>query len=181
MSEPRPTVSRRCVLKMGGSATLLPLGFILSGPGPIQRACAEIRAFEFKTLDHARAMLLLSVERTLFPYDFLADAQYMKIVVALDDKAAGDKDLATMVKAALAAFPDDFTARTEVKREEYLRGLEGSPFFRLVYQETITGIYGDPAVSILLGDEGSSVEHGGYLNRGFDDIGWLPADKQASK
>jgi hypothetical protein len=181
MSEPRPTVSRRYVLKMWGGATLLPMGFIFSFPGPIQRAYADVQAFEFKTLDHTQAMLLLSVARTLFPYDFLADAQYMKIVVVLDDKGAGDKDLATMVKAALATFPDDFTAMTEVKREEYLRGLEGSPFFLLVYQETITGLYGDPTVSILLGDEGSSVEHGGYLNRGFDDIGWLPADKQVNK
>jgi hypothetical protein len=159
----------------------LPLGFILSVPGPIQRACADVRAFEFKTLDRVQAMLLLSVARTLFPYDFLAHAQYMKIVVVLDDKAAEDKDLTTMVKAALAAFPDDFTAMTEVKRKEYLRSLEGSPFFLLVYQETITGLYGDPTVSILLGDEGSSVELGGYLKRGFDDIGWLPADKQVSK
>jgi hypothetical protein len=181
MSEPRPTVSRRYVLKIGGSATLLPLGFILSFPGPIHRAYADVHAFEFKSLDHAQAMLLLSVARTLFPYDFLADAQYMRIVVIIDDKAAGDKDLTTMVKAALAAFPDDFTAMTEVKREEYLRNLEGSPFFLLVYQETITGLYGDPAVSILLGDEGSSAEHGGYLKRGFDDIVWLPADKHARK
>ena len=26
----------------------------------------------------------------------------------------------------------------------------------------------------FFGFEGSSVEHGGYIQRGFDDIGWLP-------
>jgi hypothetical protein len=26
----------------------------------------------------------------------------------------------------------------------------------------------------LFGYEGSSLEYGGYLERGFDDIGWLP-------
>jgi hypothetical protein len=26
----------------------------------------------------------------------------------------------------------------------------------------------------FFGFEGSSVEHGGYIDRGFDDIGWLP-------
>ena len=27
----------------------------------------------------------------------------------------------------------------------------------------------------FFGFEGSSVEHGGYIRRGFDDIGWLPS------
>ena len=63
MSEPRPTVSRRYVLKIGSSATLLPLGFILGFPGPIQHAYADAHAFEFKALDHGQAMLLLSARR----------------------------------------------------------------------------------------------------------------------
>ncbi len=33
---------------------------------------------------------------------------------------------------------------------------------------------GNPRVAAFFGWEGSSVEHGGYINRGFDDIGWLP-------
>jgi hypothetical protein len=126
-------------------------------------------------------MLLLSVARTLFPHDFLPDEQYTKIVVVIDAKAAADNAVAMTVKEALAAFPNDFTAMEEAKREDYLRTLEGSPFFRLVYQETIVGLYGDPTVSALLGYEGSSVEHGGYLERGFDDISWLPRDKPVGK
>jgi hypothetical protein len=121
------------------------------------------------------------VARTLFPHDFLPDEQYMKIVAVLDAKAAAEKSVAMMVRAALSAFPDDFAAMEEAKREDYLRTLEGSPFFRLVYQETLVGLYGDPAVSTLLGYEGSSVEHGGYLKRGFDDISWLPTNKPLLK
>jgi len=136
---------------------------------------------ELKSLDDAQAGLLLRVARTLFPHDFLPDEQYMKIVAALDAKAAADNGVATMVKAALAAFPDDFTAMDDAKREGYLRSLEGSPFFSLIYQQTIVGLYGDPTVSSLLGDEGSSVEHGGYLERGFGDISWLPTDKSVGK
>jgi hypothetical protein len=177
----RPTVLRRDILKIGGSATLLPLTSVLGLAGPIRRAHAGARAFEFKSLDHTQAVLLLSVARTLFPHEFLPDEQYMKIVAALDAKAAADKSVATMMKAALAAFPDDATAMEEAKREDYLRALEGSPFFRLVYEETIVGLYGDPTVSALLGYEGSSVEHGGYLERGFDDISWLPTDKPVGK
>jgi hypothetical protein len=38
----------------------------------------------------------------------------------------------------------------------------------------MAGLYGNPRVAAFFGWEGSSVEHGGYINRGFDDIGWLP-------
>jgi hypothetical protein len=179
--ERRPIVSRRDILKIGGSATLVPLASILGLGAPVQRAHAIPRNVEFKSLDRSQARLLLSVTRTLFPHDFLPDDQYLNIVGRLDAKAAADQGVASMVKAALAAFPVDFTAMDEVKREDYLRTLEGSPFFAFVYEETLVGLYDDPAVSTLLGYEGSSVEHGGYLKRGFDDISWLPADEPAVK
>lgn len=172
----RPTVLRRDILKIGGGAALLPFASVVELAGPIQRAQAAALAVDLKSLDHAQAMLLLSVARTLFPHDFLPDEQYSKIVLAIDAKAAADDTVAMTVKKALAAFPNDFTAMADAKREEHLRTLQGSPFFRLVYEETIAGLYGDPTVSALLGYEGSSVEHGGYLKRGFDDISWLPAD-----
>jgi hypothetical protein len=34
---------------------------------------------------------------------------------------------------------------------------------------TINNLYGNPLVCRFFGFEGSSVEHGGYINRGFDD------------
>jgi hypothetical protein len=181
MAERRPFVSRRDILKIGGSATLVPLASVLGLAAPVQRALASPYAVEFKSLDRARARLLLSVMRTLFPHDFLPDDQYLKIVEMIDAKAAADPGVASMVNAALAAFPVDFAATDEVQREDYLRSIEGSPFFGIIYQETLVGLYGDPAVSTLLGFEGSSVDHGGYLKRGFDDISWLPADEPVPK
>jgi hypothetical protein len=52
--------------------------------------------------------------------------------------------------------------------------MEKSDFFQMVYGETINGVYGNRAVWDMFGYEGSSVEKGGYLTRGFDDIAWLP-------
>jgi len=181
VAERRPIVSRRDILKIGGSATLVPLASVLGLAAPVQRAHASPRTFEFKSLDRTQARLLLGVTRTLFPHDFLPDDQYLKIVASIDAKAAADQAVASMVKSALAAFPVDFTAIDEVKREDHLRSLEGSPFFAIIHQEALVGLYGDPAVSTLLGFEGSSVEHGGYLKRGFDDISWLPAEEPLAK
>jgi len=169
------------MIRMGGSASLMPLASALGLTAAPQSARAGLQALDLKSFDHAQSELLLSVARTLFPHDFLSDEQYMKIVASLDGKAAADKDIAAQIRTALAAFPDVFPAMEEVRREEYLRGIEGSPFFRLVYQATMAGLYGDPNVASLLGYEGSSVEHGGYLDRGFDDIAWLPVSAPVRK
>jgi hypothetical protein len=172
--ESRPVVSRRDVLKVGGSVTLVQFATFVGIVSYARPANADTEALEFKSIDRRQARLLLGMTRTLFPHDFLPDTQYLKIVSALDVKAGAAQDIETMIKSSLAAFPVDFAAMTETRRADYLRGIERSPFFQLVYQETLVGLYGDPYVTTLLGYEGSSVEHGGYLQRGFDDISWLP-------
>jgi hypothetical protein len=177
MPEHRCIVSRREVLKGAGGAALLPLACAFGLAGPPQSA----QALNFESLDRAQARLLLGVARTLFPHDFLADQQYGKIVAALDAKAAADAGLAIKLKAVLHEFPNDFTAMEEAGREAYLASLVGSPIFDLIYKETLAGLYGDPMVSKLLGYEGSSMEYGGYLERGFDDISWLPSERSAVK
>jgi hypothetical protein len=35
-------------------------------------------------------------------------------------------------------------------------------------------LYNNPLVWQAFGYEGASFDHGGYLERGFDDLGWLP-------
>jgi hypothetical protein len=49
-----------------------------------------------------------------------------------------------------------------------------SLFFTTIRTATINNLYTNSLVYRFFGFEGSSVEHGGYINRGFDDIGWLP-------
>ena len=52
--------------------------------------------------------------------------------------------------------------------------MKGSEFFATIRAATINNLYTNPLVYRFFGFEGSSVEHGGYIHRGFDDIGWLP-------
>ncbi|MDH4260932.1 MAG: gluconate 2-dehydrogenase subunit 3 family protein [Gammaproteobacteria bacterium] len=182
MSDDPAKVSRRDVLKISGGAALLPLVSTLGTAAPFQPAgAAGTEVAQLKALDGPQARLLQSVSRTLFPHDFLGGDQYLKVVLAIDSKAAADPGIARMLRDALDAFPADFTAMQETAREDYLRSIEKSQFFGLAYQETITGLYADLAVSRALGYQGSSVEHGGYINRGFDDINWLPPAVPAGK
>ena len=57
-----------------------------------------------------------------------------------------------------------------------LQKLEDEPYFGQLLNAAIDTLYQDPAVYRRLGYEGSAIEFGGYLNRGFDDIDWLPVE-----
>jgi hypothetical protein len=56
-----------------------------------------------------------------------------------------------------------------------IESLDGTPFFSTVRAATLGALYTNDVVARQFGFEGSSVEHGGYVERGFDDLGWLPA------
>ena len=46
--------------------------------------------------------------------------------------------------------------------------------FQHVRSTSVVTLYNDQEVWGLLGYEGSSFEKGGYINRGFNDLDWLP-------
>ena len=54
-----------------------------------------------------------------------------------------------------------------------LGAIERTPFFAKIRAGMVTGLYNQKEVWTLLGYEGSSFEHGGYLERGFNDLDWL--------
>ncbi len=159
--------SRRGVLRL-----LSAVG--LSGFLPSAGIAAELPGL--KVLDAGQARQLLAITRELFPHDFLDDDYYLGIVATLDARAEADESVARVLISQLAILPGGFAAMPEAGREAYLGSIEETPFFKLVYNETLQGLYGNPEVARLFGYEGSSVEFGGYINRGFDDIDWLPVD-----
>ena len=62
----------------------------------------------------------------------------------------------------------------ESQRIAVLISLESSPFFTVARATTIAVLFRDKAVFDLVGYGGSAIEQGGYINRGFDQITWLP-------
>jgi nucleotide-binding universal stress UspA family protein len=65
---------------------------------------------------------------------------------------------------------------TEAERLSLLYTIEHGAFFQKLKGHLVVAFYDNEAVWPLFGYEGSSWEKGGYANRGFDDIDWLPAD-----
>ena len=62
----------------------------------------------------------------------------------------------------------------EDDREALLRAIQHTLFFKKLRGDLVVTLYNQKEVWTKLGYEGSSFEHGGYLDRGFNDIDWLP-------
>jgi hypothetical protein len=127
--------------------------------------------------DHLR-QTLGQLARRLFPYDALPAAPYEEVATALINQAATDAELAVNLRGGVAVLDSGSSTlwlrRDETQQLAAIRKLEGGAFFRLIRTTTIEHLYRNKAVWQLLGYQGSSVEHGGYVDRGFDDIDWLP-------
>lgn len=54
----------------------------------------------------------------------------------------------------------------------------GNPDLLAFRFAVLAGLYGDLKVTSKFGYQGPSLEAGGYLERGFDDIDWLPEAKR---
>ncbi|MFK8050535.1 MAG: hypothetical protein AB8B81_19085 [Halioglobus sp.] len=62
-------------------------------------------------------------------------------------------------------------------REATVHQMANTPFFNFFRWSATETVLREPGLWQQLGYQGSSIEQGGYLNRGFDDIDWLPARK----
>lgn len=118
---------------------------------------------------------LACVARTLFPHP-VPDQVYTAAAQHLRARMAASPALRELVSGGLAELGAGFADLDEGAKAEALRRLAGSRFFATVRHLTMFALYNDPAVWALMGYEGSAMEHGGYLERGFDDIDWLPPD-----
>lgn len=142
---------------------------------------AEDEAAWLAGLRHVRpeaAPVLLAVMRTLCPHDGLGDAVYRRALAAVD-RAAGDDARAlapwhTLAAQLAADEPAPFAAVDEGARVRRLQRLEGSEAFTAVQRGTVRHLYDDLAVWQAFGYEGASHHLGGYRDRGFDDLDWLP-------
>jgi hypothetical protein len=99
-------------------------------------------------------------------------------VEALDAKAAADPMLAERLAAGIteldAATGIPFVDLSPGSQLRVLEAIDGTAFFETVREATLGTLYNNDVVARRFGFEGSSIEFGGYIDRGFNDIGWLP-------
>lgn len=124
---------------------------------------------------------LVRLLRVAYPHPSFPDGPYERTA----DEMIGQVDSSLWHRLTLtqglesldAAAGGDFTSLDDEAALALLRQMEGAEFFTFVRGVTVVTLYNDHEVWGLLGYEGASYDQGGYLERGFDDLDWLPTPR----
>lgn len=128
--------------------------------------------------DEASRALLARVVRVAFPHANFPDGAYLRTADAIFAAANGTPAQKLSFAAALHDLDQGgFAKLDDAAALAHLKTIEDTPFFRLTRGTTVVTLYDDPEVWTVLGYEGPSVDKGGYVNRGFDDLDWLPTPR----
>ena len=174
----RVRVSRRVILR--GAALAAPAAAVAGASISPTAAWAQ----DAKAVGPHAMATLVQMARDIYPHDHVADLFYVRAISAWDGKAGADKDVREMIAGGVARLDQDAQERQgsnylgvgwEADRVALLRGMEHTKFFRAIRADLVVSLYNQPEIWPKFGYQGSSAEYGGYLNRGFDDIDWLPS------
>jgi len=123
---------------------------------------------------------LARMARLLFPHDGVADEVYAEVIDGILTAAASDASMMDMLNEAVmelnAAQGGDWFEAGADEQIAAMQEVEGEGFFAAILGGVRARFYNHPKVWEHIGYPGSSVEYGGYVDRGFDDIDWLPED-----
>ncbi len=120
----------------------------------------------------------MAVLRRAYPHDTFPAGPYTRVADAVLDAAAADPRLLAQLVQGLDDLDSvrdlPFTDLDADTALAVLRSVAGAPFFRGIIDIAVVALYDDHEVWDLLGYEGPSFDRGGYVDRGFDDLDWLP-------
>lgn len=181
--ERRATVSRRVFLQSTAAA---PVAAQLAATAFAMTISADAAwAQAAKTLSPQVMATLAQTARDIFPHDHLADKYYIVAVSGYDGLAGADPKMKAMMEDGVARLNADAASRFkaanymainwEADRVVVLQGIAHTPFFGKLRGDLVVTLYNQKELWPKFGYEGASAEKGGYLNRGFSDIDWLPS------
>lgn len=153
----------------------LPGAAVLARTGLLGRyALAQTEPLSARQVDTLRRIAFL-----LFPYPELGDAPYERVAGALV-AGAGDVGTRALLDAGIseldATQASSWLELDPPSQVAALGAIESGAFFQHVLQTTKVVLFNDPQVWAFVGYGGSSLEFGGYLGRGLNDIDWLDDD-----
>ena len=128
------------------------------------------------TAGNSNLELLASVAYDVLPFAELPAELYVKAAQQILDMK-DNHVVAGLEKLRDASHNAAWKDVPEAERVAILSSLQDSPFFGVVRANTLKVLLRDPATFAIVGYGGSTIQYGGYISRGFNDINWLPAAK----
>lgn len=121
---------------------------------------------------------LVRLARLLLPHSGLSSDTYADVMDSVFGTLAARPDTAQLLDVAEAALDAQQDAAwidaTDDAQISALENIQGEAFFAAILATVRGTFYYHPGVWKHIDYPGSSKEYGGYKNRGFNDIGWLP-------
>ncbi len=169
------TTRRRFLVAAIACSGSLASGFGLS---MIRTSSAWAQATPDQTRGLARTLGRMA--RLQYPHDAIADDVYAEVVDGILSAAANDAAMTGALDAAVSALnavqsADWFDLKEELQIAAMTK-VQDEGFFAAIQGQVMGHFYSHPKVREFIKYPGSSVEFGGYVNRGFDDIDWLPEE-----
>ena len=119
--------------------------------------------------------LLMKMVRTLYPHDRFPDGPYIRTTDDVINKGNSSPENAIMLQEGIDQLKSDNFSKLDMEEStKYLTKMGRTAFFEHVRGTTTVTLYNDKEVWEILGYEGYSSDQGGYVNRGFNDLDWLP-------
>ena len=174
----RSKYNRRVLLQ--GAATAVPTVAIATSAG---LGLSDAWADDATALTPATLKTLVKVARDIYPHDFLGDSYYITAIKPWDGKAAKDPGVKSLINDGVARLDQEANDRHKVPyaqvpweadRVVLLQRIEQTAFFQKIRGDLVVSLYNQKELWPKFGYEGSSAEQGGYIQRGFADIDWLP-------
>lgn len=127
--------------------------------------------------DEARSVLI-RVIRVAFPHPRFPDGPYERTADTILKEAENSTWFRVALTQGLLTLSHlaggDFRDLNQEDATRVLRRIEATEFFGFIRRTTVLNLYDSKDVWDILGYEGSSYDKGGYIDRGFDDLDWLP-------
>jgi len=174
MTTHESAMDRRRFLRLGGAVAA-----VTAVGAPVLVASDRALAIELTgALDQHGADTLLAMLRRLYPHASLGDVYYLNVVADLDSEADGNAETRQLLRDGVEELDTymslAFKKLSSGYQTKVLEGIEGNAFFEKVRGKAVVALYNQKLVWRQLGYEGASFPKGGYINRGFDDLAWLP-------
>ncbi len=150
----------------------------LSSTAIIALAPARAWALDLDSLTPLQGHTLLMLSRHIYPHDTLDSAVYALVVKDLDTLAS-DPKVATLLMEGIKLLNElaggQWLDTSPERQLQIVESIAGGAFFEKVRSTAVISLYNNELAFAHFGYGGSSFERGGYLNRGFDDLTWLPS------
>lgn len=118
--------------------------------------------------------LLIKMIRDIYPHDRFPDSPYERTADDVINKGNTDANRIMFSEGIEGLKKSKYGNMNFKKSTKYLKKMQSSGFFQHVRGTSVVTLYNDQEVWNLLGYEGPSFDKGGYINRGFNDLDWLP-------